>query len=157
MSSFEHPIPAPRLITASSLPISAGNAANPKAEPAVELKVDTLPLIPIPGLPLVRAPIATSKTVPTSNDGFGNLPLDDVPGMGIVLPNGLNMYYLDIGPNSEGNLHRTTSTDYIVVLQGTLSLITPDGEFNLETGCKALKETLCHPGEVVYQRGIMHA
>jgi len=32
----------------------------------------------------------------------GSIPLDDVPGMGIVMPNGLNMYYLDIAPNSEG-------------------------------------------------------
>lgn len=32
----------------------------------------------------------------------GNIPLDEVPGTGIVLPGGLNMYYLDLAPNTAG-------------------------------------------------------
>lgn len=36
----------------------------------------------------------------------GELTLDAVPGAGIVMPGGLNTYYLDIAPNTEGPLVR---------------------------------------------------
>ncbi|KAH8157059.1 hypothetical protein CIB48_g11189 [Xylaria polymorpha] len=155
MASTAPLLQAPRRITASSLPISASGASNPKAEPAVEVLDETLELEPILGGSLVRARVATHKAVPTSNDG--SITLDDVPGFGIVMPNGLNMYYLDVAPNTEGVMHRTTSTDYLIVLHGTLSLLTPQTAFDTETGYGEPKETLCHPGEVVVQRGIMHA
>ncbi|KAI1261658.1 hypothetical protein F5Y18DRAFT_196449 [Xylariaceae sp. FL1019] len=158
MASPAQPIPAPQRITASNLPISASTAADPKSEPGVEVIVDTLPVDPIAGLPeLGRARVATTKSVPASNDGHGNIPLDDVPGVGIVLANGINVYYIDIAPHSEGTMHRTTSTDYIIVVQGTLSFMTPAGPFNVETGYGEAKETLAHPGSTVVQRGIMHA
>ncbi|KAI0509632.1 hypothetical protein F5B22DRAFT_320488 [Xylaria bambusicola] len=147
----------PRRITASNLPLTVANAHNAKAEPAVEILDDALKLEPILAGALVRARVATHKKIPTSNDGSGTIPLDDVPGFGIVMPNGLNMYYLDVAPKTEGVMHRTTSTDYLVVLQGTLSLLTPRESFNVETGYGELKETLCFPGDTVVQRGIMHA
>ena len=34
----------------------------------------------------------------------GAIPLDEVPGMGIVLPGGLNMYYIDMAPNNDGTM-----------------------------------------------------
>ncbi|GAP90223.1 putative cupin domain-containing protein [Rosellinia necatrix] len=151
------PPKAPRRITASNLPLSSSDAPHPKAEPAVEIFDDTLKLEPILGGSLVRARVATHKQIPTNNDGLGDLPLDDVPGFGIVMPNGLNMYYLDVAPNTEGTMHRTTSTDYLIVLQGTLSLLTPQTPFNTETGYAEPKETLCQVGDIVVQRGIMHA
>ncbi|KAI1816102.1 hypothetical protein GGS20DRAFT_260639 [Poronia punctata] len=157
MSSTTHPLPAPRRIVASNLPISAQGAFSSGAEPAVEVVNDALELEPILGGSLVRSRVATSKKVPTSNDGWGDIPLDDVPGFGIVLPNGLNMYYLDIAPKSEGVMHRTTSSDYLIVLQGTLTLLTPEIPWSEETGYGVPKETHCGPGEVVLQRGIMHA
>ncbi len=91
----------------------------------------------------------------------GVLPLDEVPGMGIVLPGGLNMYYIDLAPNTEGTMHRTTSTDYLVLISGNLSLLTPAAEpYHIEDG-KATNgepvETVCRPGDVVAQRGMMHA
>ncbi|KAI1366666.1 hypothetical protein F5Y08DRAFT_124047 [Xylaria arbuscula] len=150
-TSFLQP---PRRITASNLPLAASNA---KAEPAVEVLDDTLQLDPLFEGTLVRARVATHDKIPTNNDGSGNLPLQDVPGFGIVMPNGLNMYYLDVAPNTEGVMHRTTSTDYLIVLQGTLSLLTPQESFDTETGYGEPKETLCHPGDTVVQRGIMHA
>lgn len=76
------------------------------------------------------------------------------------MPGGLNMYYLDVAPNTEGVMHRTTSTDYLVVLQGSLSLLTPPDPFNVVDGqgtYSELTETICQPGDVVLQRGIMHA
>ncbi|KAI1655898.1 hypothetical protein F4813DRAFT_148379 [Daldinia decipiens] len=151
---------APSRITASNLPLLEAGSSKPHSEPGVEVRVDKLEPEPIMGGELRRARVASSKKLPTGNDGHGNLELDPVPGLGIVLPGGLNMYYLDIAPNMEGVVHRTTSTDYLVVLSGTLSLITPPGPFDVVNGRGTygeLVETLCKPGDVVVQRGIMHA
>ncbi|KAI1801549.1 hypothetical protein F4811DRAFT_455507 [Daldinia bambusicola] len=134
------------------------SSPKPHSEPGVEVLVDKLELGPLLGGALKRARIASSRKLPTSNDGHGNLELDPVPGLGIV--RGLNMYYLDIAPNTEGVVHRTTSTDYLVVLSGTLSLITPPDSFDIVGGRGTygdLVETLCKPGDVVLQRGIIHA
>ncbi|KAI1411343.1 hypothetical protein F5Y13DRAFT_56992 [Hypoxylon sp. FL1857] len=153
-------LPAPRRITASNLPLVESNAGKSDSEPGVEVLVDTLTPDPILGGALMRARVASSKKVPTSNDGHGRIELDEVPGIGIVLPGGLNAYYLDVAPNSEGAMHRTTSTDYLVVLQGTLSLLTPPKPFDVIDGQGTYGETvetLCKPGDVVLQRGIMHA
>ncbi|KAI0119803.1 hypothetical protein F4814DRAFT_447622 [Daldinia grandis] len=150
----------PSRITASNLPLLEASSSKPHSEPAVEVRVDKLELESILGGELKRARVASSKKLPTSNDGHGNLELDPVPGLGIVLPGGLNMYYLDIAPNTEGVVHRTTSMDYLVVLSGTLSLITPPDSFDVVNGRGTygeLVETLCKPGDVVLQRGIMHA
>jgi hypothetical protein len=81
--------------------------------------------------------------------------------MGIVLPGGLNMYYLDLAPHTEGTMHRTTSTDYLVLLSGNLSLMTPAPEaYRVQDGKSTHGEpveTICRPGDVVAQRGMMHA
>ncbi|CAJ2504581.1 Uu.00g119750.m01.CDS01 [Anthostomella pinea] len=150
-------IPPPRLITASNLPLSESAATSSHTEPAVEVLVDTLKQEPIPGGSLVRARVATHERVPTSNDGSGHSPLADVPAPGIVMPNGVNIYYLDVAPNTEGVMHRTTSTDYLVVLQGTLSLMTPRTSFDVGGSYGQPAETLCQPGEAVIQRGMLHA
>lgn len=76
------------------------------------------------------------------------------------MPGGLNMYYLDVAPKTEGVMHRTTSTDYLVVLRGNLTLLTPPNPFDIVEGQGTYDEpveTLCKPGDVVLQRGIMHA
>ncbi|RYP22176.1 hypothetical protein DL765_001824 [Monosporascus sp. GIB2] len=153
-------LPAPRRIIASNLPLPRTKAAEPGVEPGVLMAVDVLEPEPILGGSLMRTRVATSKRVPTSNDGL-NVPLDDVPGAGIVLPGGLNVYYLDLAPYTEGTMHRTTSTDYLVIVQGTLSLMTPPREpYTVKDGKATYGgpvETLCQPGEVVLQRGMMHA
>ncbi|KAH9883984.1 hypothetical protein F4778DRAFT_577665 [Xylariomycetidae sp. FL2044] len=146
-------LPAPRRITASNLPL---DRVEHDAEPAVEVMVDVLEQEPILGGALVRSRVATAPQVPSSNDGFGHIPLQEVPGMGIVLPGGLNFYYLDIAPKTEGAMHRTTSTDYLIVLQGTLSLLTPPKSF-ADGGYGEAAEELCRTGDVVIQRGILHA
>lgn len=98
--------------------------------------------------------------------------LDTVPGAGIVLPGGLNTYFLDIAPRTEGALvrphqtvalsklsnivqHRTTSTDYLVVISGRLSLSTPNTDaFHIEDGkatcANDLVTTVALPGDVIY-------
>lgn len=71
------------------------------------------------------------------------------------------MYYIDIAPKTEGALHRTTSTDYLVVINGKLSLLTPKSDaYHVKDGkatCGEPIETIAHPGDVVAQRGPMHA
>lgn len=77
-----------------------------------------------------------------------------------IVPGGLNLYYLDVAPKTEGVMHRTTSTDYLVVLQGTPSLLTPPSSFDVVDGQGTYDkpvETVCKPGDIVLQRGIMHA
>ncbi len=175
MSSYN--LPAPRRITASNLPLPSSQDSNHTAEPGVEVKVDSLPVDPLLNGTLMRAVVATSKQIPTSNDGqyvpvapmnfqslttpSGEIPLDTVPGMGIVLPGGLNLYYLDVAPRTEGTMHRTTSTDYLVVVSGKLSLLTPPAEAyevrEGKAGFGEAVETVCGPGDVVAQRGMMHA
>ncbi|KAH8661983.1 cupin 2 [Xylariales sp. PMI_506] len=153
-----HPI---RRITASNLPLPLSASLDENAEPGVEVAVDTLEAEPIPGMTLLRTRVATVKSVPASNDGHGAIPLDPVPGIGIVLPGGINMYYIDIPPHTEGNMHRTTSTDYLIVVAGELSLFTPGATpYAVKDGKASYGEpieTICRPGEVVQQRGIMHA
>jgi len=81
--------------------------------------------------------------------------------MGIVIPGGLNMYYIDMAPKTEGVMHRTTSTDFLVVLSGQLSLMTPSNQpYHVDSGKATYSEpveTVCHTGDVIAQRGIMHA
>jgi len=70
--------------------------------------------------------------------------------MGIVLPGGLNLYYRDVAPRTEGTMHRTTSTDYLVVISGKLSLLTPSSEVyevrERKTMFGEAVETVCGPG-----------
>ncbi|KAK3906036.1 hypothetical protein C8A05DRAFT_30106 [Staphylotrichum tortipilum] len=159
MASYN--LPAPRRITASNLPLPSPHHDNPTVEPGVEVKIDSLPVDALLDGTLMRAVVATSKQIPTTNDGHGDIPLDSVPGMGIVLPGGLNLYYLDVAPRTEGTMHRTTSTDYLVVVSGKLSLLTPSAEaYEVKEGKATFGEaveTVCGPGDVVAQRGMMHA
>ncbi|KAK6222803.1 hypothetical protein LQW54_000612 [Pestalotiopsis sp. IQ-011] len=152
---------APRRITASNLDVPSHHNGDETAEPGVEVRVDTLEPQPLFDGSLVRAVVGTEKQVPTSNDGHGEIPLDEVPGIGIVLPGGVNMYYLDIAPNTVGTLHRTTSTDYLVVISGKLSLDTPEPKsFQIKDGKATYGppvETVANPGDVIYQRGPIHA
>lgn len=67
MSSYN--LPPPRRITASNLPLPSHRGNDENAEPGVEVKIDTLQTNSLLGGTLVRAVVATSKQIPTSNDG----------------------------------------------------------------------------------------
>ncbi|KAF3023730.1 hypothetical protein E8E14_014131 [Neopestalotiopsis sp. 37M] len=159
--STSYNLNAPRRITASNLSIPSQYAADETTEPGVEVRVDTLAPQPLFDGSFVRAVVGTEKQVPTSNVGHGEIPLSKIPGAGIVLPGGVHMYYLDIAPNYEGALHRTTSTDYLVVISGKLSLMTPGPKpYQIKDGkatCGTPVETVANPGDIVYQRGPIHA
>lgn len=88
------------------------------------------------------------------------------------MPGGLNTYYLDIAPRTERALvrsqqtvalsklsnipqHCTTSTNYLVVISGRLSLSTPNtGTFHIEDGkvtcANDLVTTVALPGDVIH-------
>ncbi|OAR01229.1 hypothetical protein LLEC1_00181 [Akanthomyces lecanii] len=164
MSGFGDPysLPAPRRITASNLPLPSSLSSDPQAEPGIEVRDERLDVQPLLDGSFRRAMVATSLRIPTKNDGHGELELDTVPGAGIVLPGGLNTYYLDIAPHTEGAMHRTTSTDFLIVISGKLSLLTPNtNAFYIRDGraiCgNDLVTTVALPGDIIYQRGPMHS
>ncbi|KZT30538.1 hypothetical protein NEOLEDRAFT_1082599 [Neolentinus lepideus HHB14362 ss-1] len=79
-----------------------------------------------------------------------NLPEDGVSryvGNGLVVPNGSGFRYTDLGPGGITPMHRTSSVDYNVLVQGELTLILEDGT---ETHLK-------NPGDVIIQKGTNHA
>jgi hypothetical protein len=53
--------------------------------------------------------------------------------------------------------HRSATTDYDIFFHGSVVLITPDEAYDPKTGKGKLRETICHPGDVVMQRGALHA
>ena len=67
MSSYN--IPPPRRIAASNLPLPSQYRGDEHAEPGVEVKVDSLQVDSLLEGTLMRAVVATSKQIPTTNDG----------------------------------------------------------------------------------------
>jgi len=66
---------------------------------------------------------------------------------GLVVRNGTALRYTDLAPGAITPMHRTSSIDFNILVQGELTLIMEDGtETHLKT-----------PGEVVVQKGNMHA
>ncbi len=66
--------------------------------------------------------------------------------VGLTQPNGSVLRIVDIPPGVRSPMHRTNSLDYGLVLSGELSLELDDGAV-----------TDLHPGDVVVQRGTIHA
>lgn len=60
----------------------------------------------------------------------------------------LRMTYFE--PNTLCGMHRTSSVDYNIIMDGEVYLQVPDGK-------GGIKETLCKRGDVVIQRGTLHA
>lgn len=65
---------------------------------------------------------------------------------GLALPNGTVLRMVDMPPGGRSPMHRTSSIDYGVVIQG---------EVHLELDDKQVVKLL--PGDVVIQRGTIHA
>lgn len=56
--------------------------------------------------------------------------------------------------------HRTPSTDYVIVLRGELTVVTPPAAFDVVEGkgsYSKTEETIARAGDVVVQRGCMHS
>ncbi|KXH68043.1 hypothetical protein CSAL01_10376 [Colletotrichum salicis] len=148
-----------RRIVISNLDLDLPNYGA-KTEPGVEVVTDNLVTENMFDGLLQRTKIGTVSAVPASNGGRGLPAFADVPGSGIVLPGGVNVYFLDLAPGFTTPMHRTPSVDYVAVNQGTPMLITPKTAFSAEDGKADYEETnesLLRPGDVVVQRGAMHA
>ena len=65
-------------------------------------------------------------------------------GIGMVTP-GSVVRIVDIPPHSKGGLHRTVSLDYILVLEGSVTLALDNGS-----------RTVVRKGELVIQQATMH-
>lgn len=68
----------------------------------------------------------------------------------LVIPGGSNVQVTDIAPNVSVGMHRTPSVDYNIIILGQAILITPDGK-------GGVRETNMGPGDIVIQRGTLHA
>jgi len=93
------------------------------------------------------AKVWTTDSIPTQDNNNGvDGQTRPIPGMGLVVPNGTNHAYTDLAPGATTPVHRTSSLDYNILLSGRLVLILDD---DVRTEIK--------PGDVVVQRGTLHA
>ncbi|KAI9155000.1 Cupin-domain-containing oxidoreductase virC [Paramyrothecium foliicola] len=146
------PLPNPvRLVSENVLPIPTGFS-----EPAIQTTREALEAVVSPDGGIRRTFLAT-QTFPSTN--HGPLPVPTDPNFGISLPGGTSVFFLDLAPGFESPMHRTVSTDFLIVQSGTPTLITPKNPFNVVDG-KAdygeTVETVLSEGEVLVQRGQMH-
>lgn len=95
-------------------------------------------------------PIWVTESVPTkdnNNSVDGAKRRLDGANFGLVHPNGTNLRGTDLVPGGSIPMHRTSSVDYNILIEGEVILITEDG-----------KEThLTNAGDVVIQKGTLHA
>lgn len=84
--------------------------------------------------------MSNSTDVAAYEQSLSNPPELIPPGGGTVV------WYIDTPPSGTAPMHRTTSVDFVILLQGELELIMEDGEV------RSLK-----PGDLVVQRATMHA
>ncbi|KAG5720195.1 hypothetical protein E4T56_gene3230 [Termitomyces sp. T112] len=93
----------------------------------------------------------TTDSIPTNDnnnleDGAART-IDDQANFRLVHPNGTNLRSTELAPGSTTVMHRTSSLDYNILVQGELILITEDGT----------EKHLKNPGDTVIQKGTMHA
>jgi len=93
--------------------------------------------------------IWVTESTPTDDnnsevDGATRRPNGD---FNIVMRDGTVFRYTDLAPGASAAMHRTSSMDYNILIQGKLLLV-------MEDGSETLMET---PGDVIIQRGTLHA
>ncbi|KAJ4247101.1 hypothetical protein NW762_013239 [Fusarium torreyae] len=91
----------------------------------------------------------TSEFPPSLNDDIDIEKHDEVLAsnrLGLVNKNGTVCRIVDFAPGFDCMMHRTQSLDYGIVLEGSIELVLDSGETQL-----------CSRGDIVVQRGTMHA
>ncbi|KAF8905545.1 hypothetical protein CPB84DRAFT_1676512 [Gymnopilus junonius] len=93
----------------------------------------------------------TTDSIPTgdnnrSDDG-GKRGIDNPSNLDLVHPTGTNLRSTDLAPRAITPMHRTCSLDYNILVLGEVILINEDGT----------EKHLKNPGDVVIQKGTMHA
>ncbi|EKM52480.1 uncharacterized protein PHACADRAFT_260922 [Phanerochaete carnosa HHB-10118-sp] len=100
---------------------------------------------PFAGSTTVFTDLYRSDGFPASNDG-GFEDAVKHRDNGLVNPNGSVFRAVDVPPRTESVLHRTVTLDYGILMNGTLTLVLDDN-----------KRAILKPGDVVVQRGTIHA
>ena len=135
--------PFRRIITSHSPSDTAGTS--------VLLHDDHIPLHPMLDGNLQFSYIFAHSPVPSTSSH--TLSATDITASyastgGVATANGVNAQINDVAPGFKIGMHRTSSIDYNVFLQGSAWLIYPENGEEKRTCVKA--------GEVVVQRGTMH-
>ncbi|KAL1853916.1 hypothetical protein Daus18300_011658 [Diaporthe australafricana] len=151
-------IPAPRRIVTSNLSVSGSLGQLENSEPAVQVITEEVPIVSELDGNWYKRAVFTHDRVPTSNDGT-DISAKEIPGSGLVLPQGANIRFNEIPPGGKAPMHRTSTTDYNIFLTGSMVLITPAEAHDPSApdGAVKMQETVCRPGDVVVQRGTLHA
>ncbi len=157
MSSSLH-FPQRRIITSHS---SSSKVSTQK--PTVVINDDTVTptFVPLPQIndetKLSGACLWTTTTSPAINSFSLDLPAADAKdtgGSGLVTKGGSNLRVTVLDPHAEVGMHRTSSIDYNIFTHGSAVHTTPEYDAD---GKETLKEVLVKAGDVVIQRGTLHA
>lgn len=119
----------------------------------VQIFDDTLPMRPVLEGNAHMTPLFAHLDVPaTSSHSISSEGIKEAMSLApsVVTPGGVNGQVTDVAPGFKIGMHRTNSIDYNVFLKGSAWLITPTGDGKEE-------RTLVKAGEVVVQRGTIHA
>jgi hypothetical protein len=92
----------------------------------------------------VGLPIATAHS--TTTESIAN---ELKQATTIVTPQGTNGRIVEMMPGGKFGMHRTNSVDYDIFVAGSAYLVTPSPKGEMRTLCKA--------GDIVVQRGTLHA
>ncbi|WVQ99054.1 hypothetical protein IAU59_006186 [Kwoniella sp. CBS 9459] len=98
------------------------------------------PLYSSTGIPAYNPHVVTAQHIADS--------VAAVPG--VVLPGGTNCQVTELAPNFKVGMHRTSSIDHNIIVEGSATLIVPDGK-------GGERRTVVRAGEVVVQTGTVHA
>ncbi|THH19751.1 hypothetical protein EW146_g1499 [Bondarzewia mesenterica] len=141
--------PMPEQATAPPPPDVRRIVTTHNPQGVVIVKSDTtIPSTPILS-PNIRAGDLWKTDATPTNDNNDDIDgaTRKVPGfMGLVMPRGTTFRFTDLGPGEVVGMHRSSSVDYNVLIQGELVLIMDNGA---ETYLK-------NPGDVIVQRGTVH-
>ncbi|OCF39438.1 hypothetical protein I317_06762 [Kwoniella heveanensis CBS 569] len=98
------------------------------------------PLYSSTGIPAHNPHVVTSQHIA---DAVAAVP-------GVVFPGGTNCQVTELAPNFKVGMHRTSSIDHNIIVEGSATLIVPDGK-------GGERRTVVRAGEVVVQTGTIHA
>ncbi|PAV22879.1 Cupin -type [Pyrrhoderma noxium] len=128
------PIPTRRVVTGHT---PSGNSIIVEDEP--------IPPRPFNGTPSFFTDLYwTDKSVPDNDVEFKDLAKEHPHEL--IGPEGSSLKVVWLPPGQVSPFHRTVTLDYGIVMQGSITLILDDN-----------KRVVLHPGDVIVQRGTIHA
>lgn len=126
-----------------STPIRRVVTGHDDAGRAVVIDDATFEPVPTPAGTSALTLLWTTSSSPVDND-------DATDGrdrqVGLTLPGGSVLRFVDMLPGTRAPMHRTDSLDYGIVISGSIELVLDDGA-----------STPLSPGDVIVQRGTIHS